>query len=32
MDTQFRGLRIVIVFLVLAALIGGVAYMFIIRP
>ena len=32
MDTQFRGLRIVIVFLVLAVLIGGVAYMFISRP
>jgi hypothetical protein len=31
MDTQFRGLRIIIVFLVLAMLIGGVAYMFIIR-
>ena len=31
MDTQFRGLRIVIVFLVLAVLIGGVAYMFISR-
>jgi hypothetical protein len=28
MDTQFRGLRIIIVFLVLAGLIGGVAYMF----
>jgi len=28
MDTQFRGLRIIIVFLVLAMLIGGVAYMF----
>ena len=32
MDTQFRGLRIVIVVLVLAVLIGGVAYMFISRP
>ena len=32
MNTQFRGLRIVIVVLVLAVLIGGVAYMFISRP
>ena len=32
MDTQFRGLRIIIVALVLLMLIGGVAYMFYHRP